>query len=149
MGNLYALRGDFVNELRRAAVYLPRGLIGDDSLIGALAKWNLDPSQHWNPERVAVAEAARFLFDSLSPFRARDWRTYWTRVVRYRIRAHQISMLEPILKEHGVRSLPLDIRKLYANHLRINEWRGSAIDKVVDFFARRRMDRDAAKLRGQ
>src|SRR5262245_11355657 len=42
-GNLYALSQDFMERLRERNVRLPIGLIGDDSLLGALAYWDLNP----------------------------------------------------------------------------------------------------------
>ena len=49
VANLYALSGRFVEDIRAKGVRLPLGLdAADDGLIGALAKWNLDPRGEWN-----------------------------------------------------------------------------------------------------
>ena len=41
-GNLYALRGTFVDRIRKANIRLPTGLIGDDSWVGAYVLFDLD-----------------------------------------------------------------------------------------------------------
>jgi glycosyltransferase involved in cell wall biosynthesis len=147
MGNLYALRGDFVDRLRRLGVRLPIGLIGDDSLVGALAKWDLETNGPWDEDRIVTAEGADFTFDSLSPFQMSDWHIYFARRVRYRMRAHQLEMLRPMLKERGVEALPSDIRSLYADYIRDSKPSGSGLDRVFDYFARRRMQRESAFTR--
>ena len=143
MGNLYAMRGDFVDRLRSTGVRLPVGLIGDDSLVGALAKWDLDATRPWNVDRIVVAESASFSFESLSPWHFRDLRIYFTRRIRYRVRAHQIEMLKPLLKAQGVAALPAHIRSLYAAYVRGARRGGSGIDHFFDYLARRRIEREA------
>lgn len=143
MGNLYAMRGDFIDRLRRTRVRLPVGLIGDDSLVGALAKWDLDALRPWNVDRIAVAESATFSFESLSPWHFRDWRIYLARRIRYRVRAHQIEMLKPLLKTQGVAALPEQIRSLYAAYIREARPGGHGIDHIFDYLARRRIEREA------
>ena len=44
VANLYALRGSFVKDLQASKIRLPIGLEGDDGLLGALVKWDLDPA---------------------------------------------------------------------------------------------------------
>ena len=39
---------------------LPFGLIGDDSLVGALAYWDLDPKAGWDTRRIVVCNDAEF-----------------------------------------------------------------------------------------
>ena len=143
MGNLYAMRGDFIDRLRRTEVRLPVGLIGDDSLVGALAKWDLDAMRPWNVDRIVVAENATFSFESLSPWHFRDWQIYLARRIRYRVRAHQIEMLKPLLKAQGVAALPPHIRSLYAAYVRGAPRGGSGIDHLFDYLARRRIEREA------
>src|SRR4029453_4025438 len=50
VANLYALRGAFVERLQREAVRIPLKLEGDDGLIGALVKWDPDPSDNTSHE---------------------------------------------------------------------------------------------------
>ena len=93
-GNLYALSAPFVAKIRHAGIRLPVGLVGEDSLVGALAKWNLDAEMPWNNARIVCAEGAEFAFESLSPFNPRDWHTYWRRLIRYKIRAYQNQLID-------------------------------------------------------
>lgn len=45
VANLYGLRGSFVRRLIARGIRIPLGLEGDDGLIGALVRWDLDPQQ--------------------------------------------------------------------------------------------------------
>lgn len=66
VGNLYALRGCLVERIRRRNVRLPIGIVGDDSLVGALVKWDLDPQQPWQDARVVACTSAGFTFKPVS-----------------------------------------------------------------------------------
>lgn len=41
-GNFYALRGSFLNEVRRRGIRVPVGMFGEDGLVTSLTRWNLD-----------------------------------------------------------------------------------------------------------
>ena len=137
--NLYALSGDFVRRLRSRAIRLPIGLIGEDSLVGALAKWDLDPSSTWQPSRIAVAPQAGFHFDLLSPLKPEHWRLYFDRRIRYRMRVHQLNLLRPIIKERGLEGLPENIRELYDTKLPDPERWGYSVERWFDHLALKRM----------
>ena len=65
-GNLYALPLQFIKRIKLANVRLPVGLVGDDSLVGALACWDLDPSKkNWDFNRIVVVREAEFGYDSI------------------------------------------------------------------------------------
>ena len=115
-GNLYALSGRFVDRVRHAHIRMPIGFIGEDSLIGALAKWDLDPNDAWKDERIVPCANAGFAFESVSPFDLADWKLYWNRRIRYSIRGYQIKMLRTVLKQAGVAGMPKHINELYANN---------------------------------
>src|SRR5206468_12931433 len=83
VANLYALRGAFVERCRAAGVRIPLKLEGDDGLIGALVRWDLNPRQPMNALRITPCADAGFVFDSFSPSRVGDWPAYWKRMVRY------------------------------------------------------------------
>jgi len=140
VANLYSLRQDFVNRLRAQSVRIPLGLEGDDGLIGALVKWDLDPQRDegFDHQRIVPCADAAFEFESLSPARLGDWRLYWKRVVRYGRRRYEFQLLGPVLKEKGISGLPADIRELYprAASLRLN-WQG--VYTVPNWVALRQM----------
>ena len=113
LGNLYALRGEFVANAKKTGARLPTGMVGDDGLVTSLAKWNLDPTGRFEHERVVPCPDARFTFRSFSLWSVRDWRTYWRRRVRYSIRHFQHELLVPLLKSDGLRGMPNSVVDLY------------------------------------
>jgi glycosyltransferase involved in cell wall biosynthesis len=126
VANLYALRREFVEALQAKAVRLPLGLEGDDGLLGALVKWDLDPANSpWDLKRIIPCPEAGFTFESVSPFSPSGVRGYWKRAVRYGRRRYEFQLLGRRLKAHGVRSLPVHVREVYpdSGNLRV-EWNG-------------------------
>jgi len=126
VANLYALRGRFVERLRAAHVRIPLNLEGDDGLIGALVKWDLDPQRNgYDNARIVPCIDAGFTFQSMSPSRIVDWKVYWKRAVRYGRRRYEFKLLGPPMKSRGLAGLPRDITELYpaANSLRL-QWDG-------------------------
>jgi hypothetical protein len=113
LGNLYALRGDFVWQAKQAGARLPIGYMGEDGLVTSLVKWNLDPTGPFLNERVTPCSAARFVYRSFSLWLPRDWRTYWRRRVRYSLRHFQHELLVPLLTSAGLRGMPDTVPALY------------------------------------
>jgi glycosyltransferase involved in cell wall biosynthesis len=114
VANLYALRRSFVERLRGTGVRLPLKLEGDDGLLGALIKWDLEPErQGFDRSRIVPCPDAGFEFESLSPLRLADWSGYWKRSVRYGRRRYEFQLLATVLKSKGVSGLPKDITQLY------------------------------------
>jgi glycosyltransferase involved in cell wall biosynthesis len=141
VANLYALRGSFVKQLQEKKVKLPLKLEGDDGLIGALVKWDLDPShQQYDHSRIVTCPTAFFTFRSFSWRNFAHWKTYWRRCVRYGRRRYEFELLGPKLKAEGIEGLPEDITELY--HLSANltvRWRG--IYTITDWVALKEMRR--------
>lgn len=114
VANLYSLRGSFVQRLSGLAVRIPLKLEGDDGLIGALIKWDLDPKNNeFDHRRIAPCADAAFEFEPMSITRPADWRIYWKRAVRYGRRAYEFQLLGPRLKTQGLSGLPVSITDLY------------------------------------
>ena len=113
LGNLYALRGEFVWQVKNAGVRVPIGYIFEDGLVTSLAKWNLDPTGPFHDKRVTPCPAARFVYRSFSLWQPRDWRTYWRRRVRYSLGHFQHEFLAPLLKSEGLRAMPRTVAELY------------------------------------
>ena len=101
-GNLYGLRGSFVARIQAQQIRMPVGTIGEDALIGAMLKWDLSGDTRWDNGRVAVAKDAGFEFDSMSPWRIREWRKYFRRRVRYSLRGYQNKMLGRAIQQVGI-----------------------------------------------
>ena len=126
VGNLYSLRGSFVDRIRQLSLRIPLGLEGDDGLIGALTKWDLAPEVNsFDDERVVPCADAAFAFEPISPFRLADWSIYWKRAVRYGRRCYEFELLRSRLKERGIAGLPRHIAETYtgADVLRLR-WQG-------------------------
>lgn len=145
VANLYALSGSFVRALQLHRVRLPIGLEGDDGLLGALVKWNLNPRGSWDDTRIVPCPSAGFAFQSLSWFRPADWKTYWRRRLRYGRRQLEFDLLGPRLKQAGLQALPADIRELYpfASECRLR-WRG--LQTFFDWLALNQLRRHAAPV---
>lgn len=112
-GNLYALSQDFVARLRAQRVRLPQGLIGDDSLIGALALWNLDPSTRWNHDLVRIVPSATFQYESIIRASFHDPMFYIRRLRRYSLRYFQNQLIKSRIKQSGLSILPYHVNTLY------------------------------------
>lgn len=125
-GNLYALSGSFVHRIREAHVKLPLGLVGDDSLIGALAYWDLNPKNTWDKTRIVLCEGAEFSYTPLSRFSFNDIRLYYKRKIRYSVRQFQNNLIMRPLKERGLTGIPRHADDLYlgrASEVRLT-WSG-------------------------
>jgi glycosyltransferase involved in cell wall biosynthesis len=127
VANLYALRGSFVDALQAKEVRLPLGLEGDDGLLGALIKWNLDPANNgFDEERIIPCAETGFVFDSVSILSAKNWLGYWRRLVRYGRRRYEFQLLGKRLRRLGLLGLPVHIAELYpeSSHLGLI-WNGA------------------------
>ncbi|PWS34247.1 hypothetical protein DFH01_26865 [Falsiroseomonas bella] len=143
-GNLYALRGSCVEAFRRAGVRLPFGMFGEDGLVTALVKHDLDLRRQRDDLRVTSAEEAGFGYVPLSLWRPGDWRTYRNRKMRYAVRRQQALMLYDLLRERGPEGMPVHVVDLYRERgdaMRL-AWRG--LDTYFDWVAIRRIRRDIA-----
>lgn len=125
VANLYALRPSFVRRLQEAQVRLPRNFEGDDGLLGALIKWDLNPRQEWDHALIEPCERAVFLFDQVQATDWREWSKYWKRLVRYGRRDYEFQLIGPVLRERGVEGMPADIETIYEGAERLRYmWRG-------------------------
>lgn len=144
VANLYALRGSFVERCRCAGVRLPLGLEGDDGLIGALVRWDLDPRSEMQAARIVPCADAGFMFESFRLTRLRDWRAYWKRMVRYGRRRYEFALLGPRLRAGGLGAMPGHIAEVYADSRRLTlKWDGPYT--VTNWVALRQMKRLAAR----
>lgn len=140
VANLYALRGAFVERLRQCGVRLPLKLEGDDGLLGALIKWDLEPRGEWDDRLIHPCPDAVFEFDPVPIGKLDEWPKYWRRLVRYGRRHFEFQLLGPRLRRMGLAGLPADIQELYAeaDTLRL-PWKG--IYTLTHMIALRQMRR--------
>lgn len=147
VANLYALRGDFLRRLQELNVRLPLGLEGDDGLIGALSKWNLNPLGDWRDDRIAVSEKAEFFFDSLSWTNPKDWRTYYKRLMRYARRPYEFELIGNELRKRGLEGLPVKVTDVYHNSTSCR-FRWNGLWSPLSWVALKRMQRQATAGKG-
>lgn len=137
-GDLYALSGRFVARMRKEGVRLPDDCIGDDGLIGALAKIDLGTLADWQNDRVVVAEDAIFLCEPVSLFSPMTWRVQYRRMIQYSQRHFQNLLITAILEGEGAAALPRRLATLYRAAL--PKWRPRAgVAGWFDRLALRRM----------
>lgn len=114
VANLYALRGSFVQRLREQGVRVPLKLEGDDGMIGAFVKWDLNPTTNGtDDDRIVVCPDAGFKFESFTPTRLSDWKVYWKRAVRYGRRNYEFRLLGPLIERDGMNAVPVDVTDIY------------------------------------
>lgn len=112
-GACYALSRSFIERARQLGLRLPLGWIGDDSLVGAMVFWDLDPKGEWDTSRLVVMKDAQFEYDPLSLWSPSDLRLQYRRKIRYALRHRQNQMLHPLLKKEGLSAIPPTVLDLY------------------------------------
>ena len=112
-GDLYALRGDFLRRMKQAQIRLPDDLIGDDGLIAALAKTDLQNERNYDPARLVACDGAGFECDPVTMWQPASWRLQYRRMVNYSVRYYQNAMISQIMKGAGPQALPRNLSSLY------------------------------------
>jgi Glycosyltransferase like family 2 len=113
-GDMYALRGDFLARMQAAGLRLPDDLIGDDGLIGALAKTDLGPEQSYDPARIIPVEGAGFFMGNpVSLTNPTTWRMQYRRMINYSVRHFQNQIVRAIMQTTGPAGLPRELALLY------------------------------------
>ncbi|MBH9537324.1 glycosyltransferase [Novosphingopyxis sp. YJ-S2-01] len=113
-GDLYALRGDFLARMKADGIRLPVDLIGDDGLIGALAKTDLKNEDHWDDERVLPVRGAGFYCEPVSALAPATLAMQYNRMVNYSVRHLQNRLVSNIMRGEGPGALPERMGSLYA-----------------------------------
>ena len=117
-GDLYALSGDFVRKMRVRKIRLPEDLVGDDGLIGAMAKTDLKNEDDWQDARVIPCPQAGFLCEPASLLSPRTLHTQYRRMVNYSTRHFQNRIISSIMRSQGPVGLPNRLATLYPDWLR-------------------------------
>lgn len=116
-GDLYALSGSFVARLRASGIRLPEDLIGDDSLVGALAKTGLASEADWREERVLTCAEAGFRCDPTSYASIESLRGQYRRMINYAVRHYQNRIVSGLMRGPGPQALPRRMADLYGEWL--------------------------------
>lgn len=115
-GDLYALSGRFIAKFRASGVRLPDDLVGDDSLIGALASTDLADEGDWRDERIHVTPRAGFLCEPTRLSPASLLKQY-RRMINYSVRHFQNRIVSDIMRGEGPAGLPTRMADLYPQWL--------------------------------
>ncbi len=138
-GALYGLSGDFLRRLKASKVRLPDDLIGDDGLIGALAKTDLGPESDWDDTRIINCADAHFRVEEI------DWRVpatlrlHYRRMINYSTRRYQNLVISSVMRGAGPGALPATMRETYAAHW--DAFRIRPSHAPFDWIAKQRMKR--------
>ena len=116
-GDLYALSGRFVNDIRTRGLRLPEDLIGDDGLVASWAHTGLYPDSHWVHERVLMCDGAGFLAEQVSLLHPATWRMQYKRLINYSVRFFQNRIVSDIMTREGPDGLPARLASLYPQWL--------------------------------
>lgn len=115
-GDLYALRGSFLGRMKARNLRLPADLVGDDSLIGALAKTDLEDESAWDDRRIVPCDGAGFYCEPGS-LRPASLRRQYARLVSYSIRHFQNRIVSDVMRRTGPAALPERMADLYSEWL--------------------------------
>jgi hypothetical protein len=144
-GDLYALSGQFVERMRVAAIRLPADLVGDDGLIGALAKTDLAGDDCWADARVVPCEDAGFSCEPVSAWSPVSLQMQYRRMQNYGLRHFQNRIVSTIMKRRGPAGLPAMLAAAYPEWLPRMKPRTSLCWWWFDRLALRKMARAAAQ----
>jgi glycosyltransferase involved in cell wall biosynthesis len=138
-GDLYALRGSFLERMKAAGIRLPEDLIGDDGLIGALAKTDLESESNLDATRVLSCPEAGFLCEPVTLWHLSSWRLQYRRMVNYSVRYFQNAIVTTIMRGEGPQALPARMILLYPAMLPALRPREHVVYRWFDRIALRRM----------
>lgn len=96
-GNLYCVRHTVLEKLKESGFKLPVGLYRNDSLLGAIFYYNLNPAQFkWTPSRVVVNPTATW---DLSTHKSSIW-SYMLMIWKRRVRQCQGALENIAVRDH-------------------------------------------------
>ena len=147
-GDLYALRGSFLRTMKAKGLRLPEDLIGDDGLIGALAKTGFADESQWDDSRIVVCESAEFFCEPSQLVNPATWPLQYRRMINYSVRHFQNKIISDIMRETGPDGLPLYMAGVYPewlgkfaprlsptwcwfDHLALNRMRSAAVKSTA------------------
>jgi glycosyltransferase involved in cell wall biosynthesis len=146
-GDLYALRGSLLARMKERQLRLPIDLVGDDGLIGALAKTDLGTEADWDESRVVPCAAAGFLCEPTSLLRPATLGLQYRRMVNYSVRHFQNRIVSAIMRSDGPDGLPERLSHLYPHWLPRFAPRSEPLYWWFDRVALARMERAARPSR--
>ncbi len=144
-GDLYALRGAFVDRIRATGLALPDDLVGDDGLLAAWAATDLGTDAEWDRARLGHSDNAGFHCEPVDLLSPRAWRLQYKRMISYAVRHFQDRIISTIMREQGPSGLPASLASLYAERLPDLSPRPGLVNAWFDRLALQRMARAARR----
>lgn len=95
-GNLYGVKHEFLDRLKKQHIKLPAGLSWIDSQLTKLINHNLSADKSEYTHQVTFLEGVGFTFDSLKPWRKDDIKLYLNRITRYKVGQLQERYLDAL-----------------------------------------------------
>lgn len=95
-GNLYGMKGSFINRIKEDNFYLPKGLNWIDSFLTKAVNTDLQFFNYNLPNRTTYIDDVGYYFESLSPFRQSDIKLYFNRIARYELGKLQETYLDTV-----------------------------------------------------
>jgi len=114
-GNMYGIKKETFQRLRRQPIRLPIGLVGDDSFLRFLFLRNLDPKASETLDYIRPLSTVFFEYKS---FPANTWgglKAIWKRHLRYARRDLEHAVLVKRLQENGLSAMPRRADELWKN----------------------------------
>ena len=115
-GDCYALSGRFVQAIRDHGVRLPDDLVGDDSLVNALANTDLGADRDFRKGAVVQCLGAGFYCEP-NPITPAGLRRQMKRMETYALRHFQNRILSDIMRNEGARMIPARLASVYGLYL--------------------------------
>jgi glycosyltransferase involved in cell wall biosynthesis len=115
-GDCYALSGEFVRRMRASGLRLPDDLVGDDSLIAALANNDLGRDADRREDAVVPCQVGGFLCEPTPPTPG-GARLQARRMVNYSVRHFQNRIISALMQGEGPAALPQRMADLYPEWL--------------------------------
>lgn len=143
-GDLYAIKGTFLARMKARSIRLPDDLIGDDGLIAAMAKTDLENESCWDDARVAVCEGAGFLCEPVQLSRWRTVKMQHRRMINYSVRFFQNLIISEIMRAEGPAALPRSFASIYPSYAHLLRPRRSLPSWYFDRAALARVKKAAA-----
>lgn len=139
IGNLYALKQEYLDIVRARKLYVPDGLPGEDSLLASWAMRNFSREDHWDRNKLLVVEQARVWYPRFNLFSLHDMRVLHKRFIRYALRDYQLIMIRIHAQEQGWETLPRHVNGLYRRYFHRLKMRNRGWMTLYDWIAFQRM----------
>lgn len=138
-GDCYALSADFADRLRAANIRIPKGLVGDDSFVGSIAKTNLQGNWNWKLERTGVVDAAGFRSEVFNPRRPSNWMSQYRRMINYSVRHYELRAFVKMMDSERHPIFPAHANGLFDLYPEVLDERRSGLWRWFDSLARKRI----------